>query len=81
MPAAAVFAFCIGTLGTGLVALLVAQAKSSCFSGFFSPPRTDAWCATVNALEANDATYWIIGAFLGAIGYGAVYLYYHFVDN
>ncbi|WP_454698235.1 hypothetical protein [Arthrobacter humicola] len=81
VPAAAVFAFFIGTIGTGLISVMLHQAKAGCFGGIFSPPKTDAWCVTVNALQTNDATYWIIGLVLGAIAYGAVYLYYYFVDN
>lgn len=81
MPAATVFGVATGAIGTGIVAALVNQAKNGCIQPLFGPPRTDSWCLYVNALEWNDLTYLFIAAILGAIGYGAVYLYYYFVEN
>lgn len=81
MPAATVFGVATGAIGTGIVAGFVNQAKSGCMQPLFGPPRTDTWCLYVNAVERNDLTYLFIAAILGAIAYGAVYLYYYFVEN
>ncbi|WP_190988806.1 hypothetical protein [Pseudarthrobacter sulfonivorans] len=78
-PAASAFGICIGTIGAAIIALVLKNAKANCFT-LLGPPKTDTWCVTVKAIDANDITYWIIGAILGAVVYGLVYLYYYYVD-
>jgi hypothetical protein len=81
MPAAGFFGVATGAVGTGIVAVLVSQAKNGCIQPLFGPPKTDTWCLYVNAMQRNDLTYLFIAAVLGAIGYGAVYLYFYFLEN
>lgn len=81
VPAAAVFGVATGALGTGIVALLVTQAKTGCIQPLFGPPKTDTWCLYVNAMEGNDLAYLFLAAVLGAIGYAVVYSYVYLGGN